>query len=263
MRLIIQSKKIPGTEHIIPIYEFGYAAIQSIMYQKWYNNADSTVVLHTSTNFRDIPDSEWWYGNLNYLSDDDIPIGSVEFVESWLWQKAEIKPKPLNIPKELWNFVKRDIVIDTVSDKYVGWFRKSVDIIKHSDNGWLQDADVSDNSLWLLSTPIPNILSEWRVFVFNGEVKGIKCYAGDEWILPDKTYIQSIVKSYDKSVYTLDVAVYDDTELNGHKTTTGTDIIELHDFFSCGLYGFDDYRILPQMWRRAIHDILQELFTVL
>ena len=40
--------------------------------------------------------------------------------------------------------------------------------------------------------------------------------------------------------YTLDVGINDN----------GTFVIEVHDFFSCGLYGFSNHPILPQMFGR-------------
>lgn len=41
--------------------------------------------------------------------------------------------------------------------------------------------------------------------------------------------------------YTLDVAITDKGD---------TVVLEVHDFFSCGLYGFNDYRKLPYMLHR-------------
>ena len=51
--------------------------------------------------------------------------------------------------------------------------------------------------------------------------------------------------------YTLDVCVTENRER--------TEIIELHDFFSCGLYGFEDYSVLPIMWISTITDLLKTI----
>jgi hypothetical protein len=42
--------------------------------------------------------------------------------------------------------------------------------------------------------------------------------------------------------YTLDVGI--------NKNTNTVFLVEAHDFFSCGLYGFADHRIYPQMLYR-------------
>jgi hypothetical protein len=39
---------------------------------------------------------------------------------------------------------------------------------------------------------------------------------------------------------------------------TGTFVIECHDFFSCGLYGFAENRFLPYMFANAFYDIVNK-----
>lgn len=103
-----------------------------------------------------------------------------------------------------------------------------------------------------LSEWVEHVNSEWRVFVFNGEVRDIRCYSGDVCTLPDKEYVEKIAKTYSdtsgKHAFTVDVMVTDEGK---------TDIVELHDFFSCGLYGFEDYSVLPLMWSVTMTDILR------
>jgi hypothetical protein len=48
--------------------------------------------------------------------------------------------------------------------------------------------------------------------------------------------------------YTLDVGVNND----------GTFVIECHDFFSCGLYGFAKLDILPPMFSQWYHEFLRK-----
>jgi len=48
--------------------------------------------------------------------------------------------------------------------------------------------------------------------------------------------------------YTLDVGVVNDK----------TYIIEVHDFFSCGLYGFSNHQILPFMFSRWFNSFINK-----
>jgi hypothetical protein len=58
-----------------------------------------------------------------------------------------------------------------------------------------------------------------------------------------------MIKAYSKEApvaYTLDVGV----------NKKHTFIIEAHDFFSCGLYGFADLKLLPLMFYRWFRDYI-------
>jgi len=58
-----------------------------------------------------------------------------------------------------------------------------------------------------------------------------------------------MIKAYTKApvAHTLDVAI------SGGETV----IIEVHDFFSCGLYGFADHKILPFMFARWFQEFVK------
>ena len=80
-------------------------------------------------------------------------------------------------------------------------------------------------------------------------------YSADKTIdMPYKDNLQSLIKEMVRtyksapSVYTLDVAIKDSGE---------TVIIECHRFFSCGLYGFSDYRRLPVMFTRTWKEMIR------
>lgn len=89
-----------------------------------------------------------------------------------------------------------------------------------------------------------NIVSEYRLFVFNGVIKGIYNYSGDFLTFPNSESIEVVndainkFKSHDLKAYTLDIAI----------TKNKTYVLEIHPFFSCGLYGFNDLSIIPQMY---------------
>lgn len=92
-----------------------------------------------------------------------------------------------------------------------------------------------------LISEVVDIKSEWRAFVYKGKLVGLQNYLGDFTRFPDAAAIKSMVNAYSDcpTAYTLDVGVND----------RGTFVIEVHPFVSCGLYGFSDNRILPQMFK--------------
>ena len=98
-----------------------------------------------------------------------------------------------------------------------------------------------------LISELIDIESEWRSFIFNKKLIGLQNYSGDFTMFPNVELINEMIKDYSNNgAYTLDVGIND----------KGTFVIECHDFFSCGLYGFSDYKMLPLMfintWNKLI-----------
>lgn len=76
-----------------------------------------------------------------------------------------------------------------------------------------------------------SIETEYRVYVFQGEIEQISYYNGDCTVFPDINLIKkaiSLINYHEKWLrsYTIDVMV----------GKTGTALIEIHNFTSCGLY---------------------------
>lgn len=164
--------------------------------------------------------------------------------------------EPLNVPEVLFPFAGRDIMnIRTDEDlkqlyKFDKVFAKSMSVIKHPDNGWkynpnnqmnkLLDLDNYDNCIGFQVSSYVEFLSEWRVFVFNGKILDCRNYLGDFFTYPNPNTIINMAKEYKNApiAYTLDVGVTAGGE---------TVVIECHRFFSCGLYGFNDFYHYPLM----------------
>ncbi|MFA7664269.1 MAG: ATP-grasp domain-containing protein [Clostridia bacterium] len=192
-----------------------------------------------------------------------IPIGSVEFVLKYLNDYYNITNiKPLNIPDELdrYKYTKRKIfysnsngIIHLPHDKYfenlnpsTKFFVKSNDKIKGFTD-IIQYKDIPQGE-YLISELI-DIDSEWRAFVFNNRLVGLQNYSGDFTLFPDVKLINEMVHDFNyNSTYTLDVGI---------NKKDGTFIVECHDFFSCGLYGFSDYRVLPLMFINTWNKIIK------
>ena len=188
-----------------------------------------------------------------------IPIGSVEFVLNFYKKYHNVNILPINIPKELnkYEFLQRKIFLGNEKDniqslpdekyfiKDISGFKKLTDIVYFKDIP-------KDNNI-LVSEKV-NILSEWRCFVYKGELLDIRGYNTDIFVYPDVSKILEMINGYKNSpiAYTLDVAVIDNMK---------TALIEVHQFFSCGLYGFADYKVLANMFIETHKEILKSTIS--
>ena len=187
---------------------------------------------------------------------DYCPIGSVEFVINYIKNNFEenICPKPINIPDELlkYKYTKRHVDNVIINDEFkikhssfnLKLFAKNNDIIKYDKNGIYENGFSNiPNGNFQISSVIDGFKSEFRCFIYEGKLLDVRHYDGDFKLKPDFNLIYEMINEYKNSPhsYTLDVGITNKDE---------TAIIEVHDFFSCGLYGFMETDKLPYMfWR--------------
>lgn len=219
-------------------HDFSFQLLEAIDYQNWYCNEKRYDVILSE----------------NCDIENCIPVGAVEFVLLYLKKYYGIEGvKPINIPPELMNltFLKRHVeIVDT---------EKSPVLIKDKplfikDNNKIKGfADIITDGSRLkgeyLVSEVIDIDSEWRAFVYRSRLVGLQNYSGDFTLFPDVTLINDMIQIYNQCppAYTLDVGI------NKEK---GTFLIEVHNFFSCGLYGFHDHRILPQMFIQSFQSLI-------
>ncbi len=189
-----------------------------------------------------------------------IPVGSVDFVTLFVetfHPEARWALRPLNVPEELFPFAGRKIVnVKSIQDldqfTTSNLYLKSMDRIKDLGNGpILPDTDAA-YFLGRQVSEVVEIVSEWRVLVSLGEIRHLANYAGDCTAFPRVDTVREMIRTYDQTaprVYTLDVGVKPDGE---------TFVIECHRFFSCGLYGYNDYGALPYLLSQAWAEILRQ-----
>jgi len=222
------------------MHDFCFAAIQACKYNNWYKKTDEYKYILTDyvPNFID----------KRYI----IPIGTVEFVHEYLIRYYNIFPKPINVPEELFAYSNRKI-FNTTGAELEGHgelFIKSNEEIKFIITG------IYDTNSWALpkgnyqASEIIEIKSEWRAFVYKNKLVGLSNYSGDFTIFTDINRINNMIHDYKNSpiAYTLDVGITDNWD---------TVIIEVHRFYSCGLYGFSDSSILLQMFSSAFNELIQ------
>ena len=219
------------------------------------------------TNFQNNPLSiEYADGYVNFEQayahgkwNDYCPVGSIEFCN-----KHGIKTMPRNIPPQLKDYACGLVLSsrDEMKDSICYWHVKSTAQIKHPKNGMytnINDIPFEDGEFQAVEWLDDGFISEWRVFVFDGNIADMQNYAGDLWTLPDKDAVECMIYALEHSkganvppAYTLDVGVHLDN-LSCNKTS----VIEVHDFYSCGTYNFNDHYRLPMMlwewwnWHKA------------
>lgn len=245
MKFLIQ--KIDGRIQ----HDFSFTLLKSIEYMQWVRNDPKAVKVkyyHCEYN----GDFGFKPFHVNY-----VPVGSVEFVSAWFNQFYGVKPKPINVPEELFGFSHRKIenVTNMELGRYVGdYYIKSNDKIKGYQEMIKLIPDMIPYDIpigqYQIST-LTDIDSEWRCFVYMGDLVGMQHYSGDFKMFPCIEDIMLMIKAYKSApnAYTLDIGIHDENNF----------VIECHDFFSCGLYGFADHRVLPYMFYRWHQQYLRKI----
>ena len=215
------------------VHDFSFQLKEAIRYRNWYYNSNIDMIEYTNSV---TPEYKEGY----------CPVGSVEFVSYYLEKYFNKQLNPINVPESLYKYANRRIVIGN-EDSYIEnepVFAKSHDKIKRF-------ADTIDHNTTLpvglyQFSDIIDMESEWRCFVYNKELVGLQNYSGEFTLFPDVGSITEMINNYNNQpiAYTLDIGV----------TGSTTFVVEVHDFFSCALYGFRDNRILPLMFYRWFYN---------
>jgi hypothetical protein len=227
-------------------HDFSFALIEAINYQNWL------MALSHSYEFCEIEDiinSPKLYGGY-------IPSGTVEFIKSYLECYYDIDHiNPINIPTAL---MKNEYLKRNVSIKLKGSYKFDAEKFVKSDTiikgftDFTRTLTVPDDEKFLVSDVI-EIDSEWRSFVFRKELVGMQNYSGDFTFMPDIDLIKKMILDYEDSppAYTIDV---------GMNNNDGTFLIEVHNCYSVGTYGFSDNRYLPQMFTASFMHLSRHRF---
>ena len=181
---------------------------------------------------------------------DWIPIGSLEYVRTWLKKYKGIEEmKPIEVPEILRKekYLGRSYDIVSFEDLELKGYKfiKDIDKLKQfSFTGDLGNLDKNDESIFIsknyLISNVVDIKSEYRVFVSDMSIKAIQFYDGDCTVFPNVSLLREMVGKYylvqdrPKS-YTMDIAVLK----NGR-----TIILEVHPVVSVGTYGYSEYALL-------------------
>lgn len=233
---------------------FVYDTYQEIKHHNWLVN--KSIQTYDYLKIKKIEDinlfniaSDYYEKNLQNI--EYIPVGSVQFVESFLKTKNIIPPKPLNIPTYLRKVRYAKHIIEDLqykdvlnNKKYDNYYIKSA--LKYKDfnvtNGKMMKFDIpnlnNEYELFVSSPITPPIKTEFRAFIIDTKLINISNYISEN-IYYDITethvnLLHEIIDLVSKNdpklrAYTIDYAITQDE---------GLSLIELHHGYSCGNYGF-------------------------
>jgi hypothetical protein len=182
---------------------------------------------------------------------DEVPVNRLNIVVAGVKETYEylanldVYPRDtLNIPSELSEYAGRKIEYMTL-----GEFKKDTRLpIFVKPNGKNKEFDAGviskessrqgffnehPDSTPVMVSEVMDFVSEYRCYVIEGELVGIKHYRGNIRIFPDVNYIDKCIDEYKSAPagYSLDVGVTSDGR---------TLIIECQDGWSLGNYGLED-----------------------
>lgn len=222
MKFILEDK--------VPRFDFEFQLLASIQFWKW-KSCEFEVIYENDKSSKNVDVKSY------------CPVGSLEFCK-----KHGLTTLPRNIPPQLVKYAVGTVTNDITSRMHDGiarWHVKSASLIKHPDNGIYSISNLPPfNDYQAVEFKDSGFDSEYRVFVYNGNIVDIQNYAGDLWTLPDKSTVEHMIYDFEHApgfkappAYTLDVGIYDGR----------TCVVEVHDFYSCGTYNFNDHYHLPLM----------------
>lgn len=182
------------------------------------------------------------------VEDDCVVVGFI----SDIWNVAILmgfnEIKQLDYPDELKSYLKRDIKkirVQDLPEKYP-YFIKPTMIKSFTGRVVKEFRDligIQDIELYFTET-ILDVVSEYRCFILNGEVLGVKHYKGNPYCCLNEEIVIEMIKNYTSrpNAFSMDLGI----------TRTGeTVLIECNNGYSSGNYGLSDIlyaNFLKQGW---------------
>lgn len=205
--------------------------------------------------------------NIKFFEDASrIPSGRTNMVVGWISELTKymeengiVVPDPMNIPTDLYRFTDRNVSVITMGQFRSGHnlpiFIKPHSKLKFFDAGVMRKQSsvsffdhVPDDFL-VMTSDVVDIISEWRAFVIDGEIVGLKNYIGDFTRMIDFGFANNIVSQFRSAPisYSIDFGLTSGGE---------TILIECNDAWSVGDYGLDP-NVYFQFLRRRWVDIMR------
>lgn len=211
---------------------------------------------------------------------DNIVVG---FVEDTIkhFHKWSMCPTPLNIHPSIEKHCGRKMKVVTMGElrnsigDLLPLFIKPYSQIKSFDSGVITKIsslgffDHLPPSTQVFTSEVINILSEYRCFVYRGELVGIQWYAGDFKLFPYISVIEGAIKDFNATnitvpttqapqppiAYTMDFAIVENRKSTLFSNETL--LIECNDAWSIGNYGLESKiyaKMLRDRWREIFKD---------
>lgn len=191
----------------------------------------------------------------------DPVVGALADVEVAM-DRMGVKLTPLDYPEELLPFTGRKIwqsTLFTITSHPECWhvFVKPVWDVKRFSGTVLDKSEdliklgggLEDVTVWC-SEKI-RFLSEWRLWVLDGEIKGLNPYSGQWDLFPDTAVLKKAVSAFHSAprAYALDFGVTDDGR---------TLLVEASDGYALKSFGLDPetyVHILAARWQELTKDV--------
>lgn len=197
------------------------------------------------------------------LSNNIILVADIDYTHTYLTRMGIEPPKALNIPNELISYAKRTIRYMTMGefkkDTQLPVFIKGNNLAKEFSTIFSAGVITKESSRRDFFNGVPDtfpvlvsdyvdIVSEWRGYVIDGKLMGIKHYLGDIRLFPDIKIVDEAINMYTTAPigYSIDFGITAGGE---------TILIECNDGYSLGNYGLDPSiysLLLAKRWRQII-----------
>lgn len=191
---------------------------------------------------------------------DDLLVGGVQACHAAFTQVGVVHPTALDYPEPLRPWFGRDIRRATLVEAHralrsAPWFVKPVrpkaftgDVFDSGVDLYNATAHLDEDApVWM--SECVDFVSEWRCFVTNGSLAGIKHYRGDPWVMPDRIEVIRMVRaSMDMGIAGLSVDV-------GVTKDGRTLLVECNDGYALGYYGLDSLayaELLIARWNQIV-----------
>lgn len=193
---------------------------------------------------------------------EEVPSSPYNIVVAYIedtnkyFERMGLPPKlALNIPKEIEKYAGREIRYmtmgefkkDTQIPVFVKPARRSKEFVsgvltKQKNKEFFFNSHPDDTPV--LVSEVVDFVSEYRGYVIDGVLKGIKHYIGDFRVFPDMNVVDSAINDYitQPAGYSIDFGITSDGR---------TLLIECNDGWSLGNYGLDHVtysNLLAKRW---------------
>lgn len=196
------------------------------------------------------------------LAPDTLVHGWVRVVHQALTLLGKPVPEPLDYPAELQQYLPGSVRQTTLGEVHRSWLGENPEpvfikpvrqkvftghtIARFSHLGETKELP-PDTAVWVSS--VVNHTSEYRCFVFDHCLVGMKHYAGDPWSVPDRDVVLQMIRDYSSRApvaYGLDVGI-----VSGR-----TRLVEVNDMYSLGNYSFNSHlycEMLEARWLEMVN----------
>lgn len=212
--------------------------------------------IESGLNYRLIAFEDVQFGRYDTLIRDHLFVGSVEFMRE-VFKRVGIEnprvPKNSNRKHELMELKEAHNRVAQGETLFIKPYEIKLFtglILDGCQHSCLQKLP-EDTKVMVYKPFTSNILSECRVYVWNGKIEDVRNYSGDVMLMPSREYIENVIKEDCVEfpiAYTIDVALLED----------GSNVVvEFNDMWAIGNYGVPN-DIYLRMLKKRYFEIIRK-----